>query len=94
MTSNSPSDSSSLFEDRKLKSEIYKLQNLYSWTYLDINEHSRQLCCRPTHNLEDGYGFVRPFSWFVIWHVPDDQKWKIAPLGAGYSVQKVSANAN
>ena len=91
MTSNSPSDSSSIFEDGKLKSGIHKIQNLYSRTYLDINEHSRQLCCRPVHNLEEGSGLVRPFSWFMI-YISDDQKWKITPLGAGYSVQRVSAN--
>ena len=38
MTSNLPSDTSSIFED------------------------SRKLCCRPAHNLEEGNGFMRPFS--------------------------------
>ena len=42
MTFNSPSDSSSIFEDGKLKPVIYKIQNLYSQTYLDIHEHSRE----------------------------------------------------
>ena len=51
------------------------------------------LCCRPVHNLEEGNGLVRPFSYPMI-YVPDDQKWTITPLWAGYSVQRVGANAN
>jgi len=46
MTLNSPTDPSSIFEDGKLKPGIYKIQNLYSRTYLGIHEHSRQTCCR------------------------------------------------
>ena len=61
MTFNSPSDSSSIFEGGRLKPGIYKIQNLYSQTYLDIHEHSRETCCRPAHNLE-GKGLVRPLS--------------------------------
>ena len=62
MTLNSPTDSSSIFEDGKLKPGIYKIQNLYSRTYLDIHEHSRQMCCRPAQDLEEGNGLVRLFS--------------------------------
>ena len=39
MTFNSPSDSPSIFEDGRLRPGIYKIQNLYSQTYLDIHEH-------------------------------------------------------
>ena len=47
-----------IFEDGRLRLGIYKIQNLYSRTYLDIHEHSREVCCRPAQNLEDGAGLV------------------------------------
>jgi len=93
MTLNSPTDSSSIFEDGKLKPGIYKIQNLYSRTYLDILEHSRQMCCRPAQNLEEGNGLVRPFFWSVV-RRSDNHKWKVMPLGAGYSVQRVRVDVN
>ena len=51
--------SSSILERGKLKPGIYKIQNLYSQTYLDIHEHSREVCCRPAKNLGQGKGLVR-----------------------------------
>ena len=62
MTLHSHSDSLSVFKDGKPKPGIYKIQNLYSQTYLDIHEHSKELCCRPAQNLEEGKGLVRPFA--------------------------------
>ena len=62
MTFRSHSDSPSIFRDGKLKLGFYKIQNLYSQTYLDIHEHSKELCCRPAQNLEEGRGLVRPFA--------------------------------
>ena len=56
------SDSLSIFKDGKLKPGIYKIQNLYTRTYLDIHEHSKEVCCRPATALEEGGGLVRPFS--------------------------------
>ena len=67
MTLDSPNDSCSIFENGRLKPGIYKIQNLHSQTYLDIHEHSRELCGRPAQNVE-GRGLVRPISsrlWFV-----------------------------
>lgn len=58
MTQKSTSDSSSIFKDGKLKPGIYKIQNLCSGTYLDIHPHSREVCCRPAGDLEDGRGIV------------------------------------
>jgi len=46
------------------------------------------MCCRPAQNLEEGNGLVRLFSWSVV-RRSDDHKWKIMPLWAGYSVQRV-----
>ena len=40
-------DPMSIFVDRKLKSGTYKVQNLASKTYLEVLEHSKELCCRP-----------------------------------------------
>ena len=62
MTMNSKtSDSLSIFEDGKLKPGIYKIQNLYGQTYVDIHEHSREVCCRPATAFIEGRGLVRPF---------------------------------
>ena len=59
MTLNSTSSFSSNFKDRNLKPGIYKIQNLYAQTYLNVHEHSKEVCCRPTKNLELGKGLVR-----------------------------------
>ena len=56
-STNSPA---SIFESGKLKSGIYKIQNLDSETYLDIHQGSKEVCCRPAINLEDGRGLVCP----------------------------------
>ena len=46
--SHSPNDDAmSIFVDGKLKPGTYKIQNLASQTYLEIIEHSKELCCRP-----------------------------------------------
>ena len=63
MTMNSTTnDSISIFKDGKLKPGIYKIQNLHSQTYLDVEERSREICCRPATVLEEGRGFVRLFQ--------------------------------
>ena len=51
MTTNPPSDSISIFKDGKLKPGVYKIQNIYFETYLDIEVHSRGVCCRPANDL-------------------------------------------
>ena len=61
MITTSVDDSSSIFRDGKLKPGIYKIQNLYAQTYVDIHEHSRDACCRLTASLGEGRGLVRPF---------------------------------
>jgi len=40
-------DPMSIFMNGKLKPGAYGVQNLASQTYLEILEHSRELCCRP-----------------------------------------------
>jgi hypothetical protein len=47
-----------IFENGKLKPGLYKIQNLVSKTYLDIHEHSMELCCRPASALEKDDGIV------------------------------------
>ena len=54
-----------IFEDGKLKPGTYKIQNLYTQTYLDIHEHSKQACCRPARDLEDGRGLVSMYPLSV-----------------------------
>ena len=83
------SDSLSIFEGGKLKSGIYKIQNLQSGTFLDIHEHSREVCCRPIANLGQGKGLVRPYLSPTI-HVSDCWKWEIMRFGTGYAVRRVS----
>lgn len=57
MTSNSTGDSLSIFR-YELKPGIYKIQNLFSQTYMDIHEHTKEVCCRPAANLGEGKGLV------------------------------------
>lgn len=60
MDLNSNSGSASIFKDGKLKPGIYKIQNLYTQTFMDVQEHSRDVCCRPATLLAEGMGLVRP----------------------------------
>ena len=39
-------DPMSIFVGGKLKSGTYKVQNLASQTYLEVLDHSKELCCR------------------------------------------------
>jgi len=48
-----------MLENGRLKPGIYKIQNLDSDTYLDVHRHTKELCCRPARNIEDGEGLVR-----------------------------------
>jgi hypothetical protein len=57
MAQTSTDDSVSVFRDGKLKPGIYKIQNIVGQTYLDIREHTKELCCRPVTVLE-GKGLV------------------------------------
>ena len=90
MNPNPTNESPSIFQDGKLKPGIYKIWNILTETYVDIEVHSRSVCCRPARDLEEGNGLVRSFHWFVA-HLSNDYKWEIKPLGTGYSVQRVSA---
>ena len=62
MTLTSTSDSLSIFKDGKLKPGVYKIQNIASETYLDVEIRSRSLCCRPAKDLDEGRGLVR---WYI-----------------------------
>ena len=66
MTLSSTSDPSSIFEDGKLKPGIYKIQNLHTQQYADINEGSRKTCGRFATNLENRRGLVRP-ALLAVW---------------------------
>ena len=48
----------SIFEDGQLRPGIYKIQNIYTETFLDIEVHSRDVCCRPPESLGEGRGIV------------------------------------
>ena len=89
MTLHSTNNSSSIFENGKLKPGIYKIQNIKSEAYLDIEVATREVCCRPAQNLGEGRGFV--CRHLLSSFVSNYQKWEIKSLGAGYTVQRVSA---
>ena len=80
---------SSIFKDGKLKPGIYKIQNIHTEAFLDIEVSTRDVCCRSAAALGEGRGLVCPFQQPLV-DVSDDQKWEIMPLGAGYSIRKVS----
>jgi hypothetical protein len=61
MTFRSISDPSSIFEDGRLKGGIYKIQNIQTENFLDIEVHTRKICCRPARDLGEGRGFVRRY---------------------------------
>ncbi|KAF9649755.1 hypothetical protein BDM02DRAFT_1746311 [Thelephora ganbajun] len=64
MTQSPTNGSSSIFKDGKLKPGIYKIQNLHGQTYMDVHEHSRDVCCRPATALEEGRGLweIKPLG--------------------------------
>ena len=57
MTLTSTGGYTSIFKDGKLKPGVYKIQNIASQTYVDLQEHTRELYCRPATVLE-GKGLV------------------------------------
>ena len=60
MTLNSTDNPFPIFEDGKLKPGVYKIQNIYADTYLEVEAHSKELCCRSVNDLREGMGLVRP----------------------------------
>ena len=63
MTLTSTSDPLSIFKGEKPKPGVYKIQNIHSETYLDVEIRSRGLCCRPSKDLDEGRGLVR---WYIL----------------------------
>jgi len=64
MALTSTNDSSSIFKDGKLKPGIYKIQNIYTETFLDIDVHSRDVSCRSATALGEGRGLweIKPLG--------------------------------
>ena len=60
MTYNSSKTDPSIFQGGKLKPGVYKIQNIVSKSYVDIKDHVRELCGRPSTALENGRGQVSP----------------------------------
>ncbi|KAF9649761.1 hypothetical protein BDM02DRAFT_1746722 [Thelephora ganbajun] len=52
MKNNASKTRSSILQDGKIKPGIYKIQNIVSKTYVDIKDHVRELCGRPSSTLE------------------------------------------
>lgn len=74
MTLISTNASPSIFEHGELRPGIYKIQNIYSETFLDIEVHSRDVRCRPAGSLGEGRGIVSRHSLSGV-HVSDYYKW-------------------
>jgi len=70
MVPNPTSDPPSIFEKGRLKPGIYKIQNILSETYADIEVATRAMCCRPARDLEEGRGLVRRYPPSVV-HISD-----------------------
>ena len=92
MTLTSTNESESVFRDGKIKPGIYKIQNIVGQTYVDIREHTKELCGRPAAALE-GKGLVRfcPYLTHTV-VIPVISSGKFSLLGpdilyAGYSVE-------
>jgi len=66
MTLSSTTDPHRIFENGKLKPGIYRIQNLRSETYLDVLQHSKELCCRPARDIGAKKGLVRPCLPFAV----------------------------
>lgn len=49
----------SILINGKLKLGIYQIQNLAGQTFVEMQESSRTLCCRPAKALSGGDGLVR-----------------------------------
>lgn len=82
------SDPMSIFMGGKLKPGKYKVQNLASKTYLEVLEHSKELCCRPETVLspEDALLIYNTHSND---HRPDTSQWGFEASGSGYKIKKV-----
>ena len=62
MTQKSTTDPPRIFEDGKLKPGIYKIQNLRSETYLDVHQHSKEVCCRPVRASDAQKWEIKPLG--------------------------------
>ena len=83
----------SIFKDGKLKPGIYKIQNIVGQTYVDIREHTRELCCRPATLLE-GKGLVGLCPPSTYHRIHSCLQWEILPLGPGYTIRRVRMVSN
>ena len=90
MTSTSTGNTTPILQNGRLRPGIYKIQNIHTETFLDIHQHSKEVCCRPARDLEDGGGLVRPSPPSTV-RMPDYYKWEVNSLGAGHTVQKASS---
>jgi len=88
MTLTSANDFASIFKDGKLKPGIYMIQNVVSQTYVDMREHSRELCCRPDTRLE-GKGLVGSCPHLTHNRIHGHLQWEILPSGPGYTIRRV-----
>jgi len=75
-----------IFEGGILQPGVYKIQNIYTETYLDIHLHSMELCCRPANNLGAGRGLweIRRFGGgYAVWRVDPGNPGRFCSLTQG-----------
>ena len=89
MSTSPADDPMSIFVDGNLIPGKYKIQNLRSQTYLEIQEHSRELCCRPDTVLTPNDAVVILTYYRPSNRVPDVSQWEFQASGSGYSIKKV-----
>ena len=91
MKYSSSNTSTSIYQYGKIKPGVYKIKNVVSGTFVDIKDDARELCGRPSSSLEASRGQVSLHVRLGT-DVPNRKKWEILPLGAGYTIRKVSIN--
>jgi len=87
-----PDDPMSIFKDGSLKPGVYKVQNLGCQTYLEVQEHSRGLCCRPATVLSPEDALVISSHHALVLECLiflNASQWEFQPLGSGYKIKKV-----
>jgi len=87
MVLTSTDNSVSIFKDGKLKPGIYKIQNIVGQTYLEVRNHSKQLCCRSATALKDGNELVH--VCFIYHGNESSPVGDLSSSGPGYTIHRV-----
>ena len=78
-----------ILRDGKLKPGVYRIQNIVGQTYVDIQERTRELCCRSATALIGGKGLVGLCLHLTPVIIVKYLQWEILPSGRGYTIRRV-----